>query len=392
MRPEKRLKGQGSVQRGSKALPGLTGVRGIAAMAVFLCHFQPIALRFSGIDEKYGLTAIANGFRGVDLFFILSGFILFHVHSNEVYDFGAIRTTRFYTLRFFRVYPLNTVVLLALLALTLLLPQFADWHRAAYLSQGAYHLQDYSFWAFVQSLLLVQTWTGLKLGTWNEPAWTLSAEVLGYILFPVLAPLVCRRTSASATAMLAAAGLTAFVLLMILGGHATNNPSGTFGIIRMFFCFAAGMCLCRTGQLLVMSRAAAASLTLASAVMTVLCLSIDTTGILSVFAFAGLIFGLSCEAGPVSDLMTARPVMFLGRISFSFYIIHLIPLDLFAWLSAEPPMGLPWYARIAALVMLVVLTVLLASLTYRFVEKPFQRLGRRVAAHPVAVPRMGEAV
>ena len=386
------MNGQGSVQRGSKSLPGLTGVRGVAAMAVFLCHFQPIALRFSGIDAKHGLRIIENGFRGVDLFFILSGFILFHVHSPEVYVFGRIRAMQFYTLRFFRVYPLNTFVLMVLLSLTLLLPQFVAWHRAAHLSQGAYHLQDFSFRAFVQSLLLVQTWTGNKVGTWNEPAWTLSAEVLGYILFPILAPLICRRTSAIETVVAAVAGLTAFVVLMIMCGHATNNPSGTFGLVRMFFCFAAGMCLCRAYQLVSLPRAAVSYLTLASAVMTVLCLSLRGAGVFSVFGFAGLIFGLACQSGPISYLMTARPVMFLGRISFSFYIIHIIPLDLFSWLLADSLIDIPPYVTIAALGMLVAVTVLSASLTYRFVETPFQRLGRRLAAHPVAVRRVGEAV
>jgi hypothetical protein len=56
------------MQRSTGLLPSLTGLRGIAAMGVFLCHFQPIALSFFGVDPNRALTIISSGFRGVDLF------------------------------------------------------------------------------------------------------------------------------------------------------------------------------------------------------------------------------------------------------------------------------------------------------------------------------------
>jgi peptidoglycan/LPS O-acetylase OafA/YrhL len=360
-------------------LPALTGIRGVAALGVFLCHFEDFALKALGIAPQHALLIFRNGFRGVDLFFILSGFILFHVHSRE---FSALRRTpilRFYVLRFFRVYPLNTAILLALLGV-LVLPGYVDWHRQAHAAMGSYHLRDFSFGGFIQSLLLAQTWTFFKLGTWNEPAWTLSAEVLGYGLFPLLALYANWRLDWRPTALTAALSLTALAGLMFLLGHLTDNPSGLFGAARMIFCFFAGICLCRCAQLVSLPAEAARILTAASLAAVVLCLLIDALGVLTIFGFAGLIFGLSCQTGGVSALFTSRFSMWLGRISFSFYMVHTIPINLLDWAASSG--NLSPLVRVLMLGSTPIVCLGLAVFTYHFVEVPFQRLGR-VAAKAV---------
>jgi peptidoglycan/LPS O-acetylase OafA/YrhL len=367
------------LKRSAAALPALTGVRGVAALAVFLCHLQPIGLHVLGLAPDAGLTVIGSGFRGVDLFFILSGFILFHVHAGDFDVLSGAGARRFYVLRFFRVYPLNAFVLTLMAPLVILLPEYAQWHRLAHLPQGAYHARDFSLLGFVQSLLLVQSWTELKPGTWNEPAWTLSAEVLGYICFPGLAVIVGRLRSGWQTTALAALGLATFGLLMILGGHATNNPSALFGLVRMALCFGAGVCLCRTFQLRARSDRTRGLLAVASAAFIALCFWQTRLGVLSVFGFAGLIYSLACGAGLISSFMTSPLVMWLGRISFSLYIIHLIPLDLFDWLLSRYESDLSRPVSVAMLAVAASLPFALAAFTHRLVEQPFQRLGRRIA-------------
>jgi peptidoglycan/LPS O-acetylase OafA/YrhL len=361
-----------------KALSGLTGVRGVAALGVFLCHLQPICLVFFALDPSFTSGFIASGFRGVDLFFVLSGFILFHVHSAGFRAVEADELKRFYLLRFFRVYPLNTVVLLLMLPLPFFLPQFVEWHRLTLLPEGAYHLKDFSLAAFVQSITLSQAWTHFKPGTWNEPAWTLSAEIAGYAVFPFSAVRLSRVTSKLATTVLAALSLTAFVVLMVLFGHATNNPSGDFALVRMGTCFFAGMCLCRTYQLTTLSAASAKLLTFASIALIVVCFWWGQVGTLSVFGFGGLILGLAYEAGPIHRLMTAGPVMFLGKISFSFYLLHLIPLELADYFLLQRLRDIPVLVKCGVFAAVCAGIVLVAWLTYMTVEAPFQRLGRQM--------------
>jgi peptidoglycan/LPS O-acetylase OafA/YrhL len=355
-------------------------VRGVAAMGVFLCHLQPIVLSILGLDPSIGSRIIGNSFRGVDLFFVLSGFILFQVHRHEFANIRHALLLKFYLLRFFRVYPLNTVVLVFMLPLPFLLPEFTAWYRTEHLSQGAYHANDFSIAAFVQGILLCQTWTGSKLGTWNEPAWTLSAEVLGYSIFPFLAMYVGRYNSAARSVLLAAFSLSAFIGLMVIAGHATNNPSGIFGIVRMFTCFFAGICLCQFFHLRVIAPSTAKLLTLLSTIEIFICLECDWLGTFTVLGFAGLILGLAFEGGAISSLMKSRPCMFLGRISFSFYIVHIIPLNLFAWIIGDRILGFSTDAKMIVIGGIIGTCISLAVLTYKFVEVPFQRLGRRTAA------------
>jgi len=63
-------------------LPSLTGVRGIAALWVVLFHLQQFAGEF-GLEAVKGLPGLRSGWAGVDLFFVLSGFILMLVHERD---------------------------------------------------------------------------------------------------------------------------------------------------------------------------------------------------------------------------------------------------------------------------------------------------------------------
>jgi peptidoglycan/LPS O-acetylase OafA/YrhL len=318
--------GSSSSLAGEK-FPALTGLRGIAAFGVFLCHFQPIALQTLGLKATDAQAVVANGFRGVDLFFVLSGFILLHAHHTDFDRITRDKLARFYVLRFFRIYPLNTAVLLCLLPLPFFLPEFVDWHRMVHLSQGAYHVRDFSLLGFIQSLCLAQTWTFIKPGTWNEPTWTLSAEVAGYCLFPFLAWRILRVRSAAGALISAGSGLALFAVLMTLGGHARNNPSGIFGLVRMASCFVAGMFFYRLYQLVRGHEGMWSILSLMAVASIALTFSISVLGTLSVFGFGLLILSLAYETGPVHAALVHPIVVFLGRISFSFYILHLIPLE-----------------------------------------------------------------
>ena len=112
-------------------LPSLTGVRGIAALWVVLFHLQQYGDAF-GLPAMTGLPILRTGWAGVDLFFVLSGFVLMLVHERDFPCLAWAPAARFAWLRFFRVYPLATVVLLLILLLTLLDPGFtAYWAHSA---------------------------------------------------------------------------------------------------------------------------------------------------------------------------------------------------------------------------------------------------------------------
>lgn len=67
----------------ARSIPSLTGVRGVAALWVFTTHFYGLAADMLHMPWLLHSLFLFNGFRGVDLFFVLSGFILMHVHEAQ---------------------------------------------------------------------------------------------------------------------------------------------------------------------------------------------------------------------------------------------------------------------------------------------------------------------
>ncbi len=141
----------------------LTAIRGIAALAVVMFHL-------AGNMPGRWPAALFYGQFGVDVFFVLSGYILTAVYAGMT----APEVGRFWVNRVARIFPLHLVVLaaLAVAALTLL--------------RAGMTTRDPTFCApaalpYHASLTFV--WFGLPVG-WNAPAWSLSVEWAAYLLFP----------------------------------------------------------------------------------------------------------------------------------------------------------------------------------------------------------------
>lgn len=367
-------------------LPSLTGIRGIAAIYVFFTHAEIVAATYLEAPSINDNGFLYNGFRGVDLFFVLSGFILMHVHEQDFVTIRSQQTWNFYVLRFFRVVPLNTLVLLALVPLVLALPGFVSWSRFSGGLPIPYHDRDFSAAGFVQSLLLAQTWSVAKPGQWNGPAWSLSAELVGYALFPLLAWIAIRCRSAILAGLAAVASLLGLVVAMRAFGHAVDNPTAAFGLVRMGFCFAAGIALSRCFRCWPEGSRHAAAITLASAAWILLSLCWRPLNLFVVLGFGGIILGLAYRRGPVDRLLTSAPAMFLGRISFSFYLVHYIPLRLSLWLFTPGLAAAPLWLRISCLAFVVASCVVAATLLQWWFEVPCQRLGRRMLNRASLVP------
>lgn len=153
-------------------LDQLTGVRFFLALGVVLFHFQ---LYWTLPAESAGLLNRAR--LGVDVFFILSGFILTHVYlqGDRAPNYG-----RFLAARLARIYPAHLFILLAMLGLVLIAPVFG-----VGLEPGRFNPVD-----FAGTLLLVQAWFPREsMALWNGPAWSLSAEWFAYLAFPAYAAL-----------------------------------------------------------------------------------------------------------------------------------------------------------------------------------------------------------
>ena len=363
----------------ARSIPSLTGVRGVAALWVFMTHFYGLAADMLHQPGLMKSLFLFNGFRGVDLFFVLSGFILMHVHEGQFTQLRWPVIRDFFIIRFFRVYPLNTFILLVLVPLVLLAPGYVAMQRHYADPAFAYRVHNLSIPGFIQTLLLVQTWTVLKLGEWNIVSWTLSAEVLGYILFPLLAMAAMRITSLRNAVVVCAASLSTLVVILFAGHHANNNPTGTFGAIRMLFCFTAGVVLYRAYDLAPEgTERHGATITMGAVAFIALTLFFPVVPVCDVFGFTALVFGLAYQRGVINTFLSSAPVMWLGRISFSFYLAHYLIIGILSWSMGKWLRSLGRVEGMTATGAIFALCLLVGVVCYHLVERPSQRLGRRV--------------
>jgi peptidoglycan/LPS O-acetylase OafA/YrhL len=176
----------------SGEIKALTGLRIVAAVWVVLFHFRPL-LRDAAPGFLDALTPVLNcGAQGVDLFFILSGFVLTWNYLDRMGGSWSTRATmHFLWLRLARVWPVYLVTLhLAALWVIFTL------HVGHVPSQEIYRFTAISY---VRQVLLVQLWFQpfFDDSSWDGPAWSISAEWLAYILFGLLVLVIFRMARAT---------------------------------------------------------------------------------------------------------------------------------------------------------------------------------------------------
>jgi peptidoglycan/LPS O-acetylase OafA/YrhL len=312
--------------------------------------------------------------------------MLMYVHERDFVSIRSAALSRFFRLRFFRVYPLSAVVLLLIAAFVAFDPGFIAWQREVR------NPQDFSAIAFLQTLCLATRWFVPSQGEWNEPVWSLSVEILGYAAFPVMAWLVGRQQSVWSSIAVAFCSLAALSVALAVTHAANVNATGRFSVLRMTGCLVAGIALCRTWRLIApRDRRWPTWLAALCCVCLILSCLTSWADLLTNFALGGIIFALAFQQGPIDRILGSKPVAFLGKISFPFYLVHVVPL---LWLRYHfslhpgPPLLVGIYMG-----GYVILALLMATILHYAVEVPahaFGRLRARRIADDLHVP--GELV
>jgi peptidoglycan/LPS O-acetylase OafA/YrhL len=361
-------------------------VRGVAAVWVVLYH---AAKSFPRIIPHSTFTS--EGFRAVDLFFILSGFILMHAHNS---DFVAIQTQRtgdFYLARILRVYPVHLVVLLCILAATWIVPDFVPWYNAGL---SSVHVVEFSRAGFVRNFFLANV-IARNHGDWNGPTWSLSAEMAGYLLFPVLAFALGKIRSAIVSALVCVGSLACLVLYEAGLHRYHDNIIGQHGLFRMLCGFVAGVALSRVCRLYQPTDRVARTAGLLSVIPIVLCVAVYQIDPFMVFGFAGLIWALYYQQGIVNVIFGSKLVVFLGAISFPLYLCHFFILAMARYLAARSESASTIGTQSIFLAAALVASFAIAYLLHVFVENPSHRAGRallkkRKQSRPIKVQDKSE--
>ncbi|WP_395613324.1 acyltransferase family protein [Allosphingosinicella sp.] len=355
-------------------LPALTGIRGVAAWFVVLYHVRLGAV--SALPPPV-VAVLSKGYLAVDLFFMLSGFVLWLNYAGRLRGGGIGEAATFLARRIARIWPLHVVMLAGAVAFVL-----------ATAAAGRPPSDHYPWGELPLHLALMQNWGLTSALSWNDPAWSISCEFAAYLLFPLLAVAADWRKLGT-TALCAFLLLLAGALCAIMwAGSATSLGVDIphFGLPRALIEFTMGTILCALWtQVREKPRALAGALGALAAFLTAWAAGVPET--LAVpLAFAALLLVVALTAASPRNPLGWRPIHYLGEISYSTYLGHFLFFIAFklAFVTDGTNVPLP-------LIGLFLVMMLAASMTlYHLVEKPAQRGLNRAFDRLLRKRRRGE--
>ena len=347
----------------------LTGIRALAALWVLLFHLQ--GKINTALPQLYGLfkPVILNGYLGVDLFFILSGFIISYNYADRFSHFTLSKYWDFLWMRLARLWPVHFVILALYAALLL---------RAFHSGISPQHPELYSLGRLIQNFCLIQAWSIPIHESWNVPAWSISCEWAAYLLFPAI--ILSKAVTRSSCLTITTGGLAILTMASFLQSvHANGNNQ--YGLIRIAGEFVAGCSLCHLFHSQVGRNWNWNLLIPISGVVTILLLgfvlpSFSLVPYWCVPFLALIIFGLAYHQCAYSRLLSTRLFLFGGHISYSLYMVHTL---CFIILKKNFP---NLEARPMSFVVDLLFAITIAAAMYYFVEEPCRKKMRKFGLLP----------
>lgn len=382
----------------SGEIKALTGLRFFAAIWVVLFHFRPLLAQAVPDVSSALAPVLDSGAQGVDLFFILSGFVLAWNYLDRMGPSWSTRDTlHFLWMRLARVWPvyLVTLHLAALWIIFTLNVGHVPAENADTLTATSY----------IRQLFLVQLWFQPYFdgSSWDGPAWSISAEWLAYLTFGFLALVIfrlARATRARSLLLLAFATTLPPVMFLLASGQFYTPWSW---LPRILLQFTAGAIACAAvrrldpGDRTRMLAGAGSILLFGAIIATLYWLDghpipgvMDSGGVVDLL-FVPLVVMLSIGAGTLPALLSTRILVYGGQISFSLYMVHELVHTAWNWAAEQfalvlaSPAG-PWW-----LTAIFAVTLACAALLYHVVEEPARHWMRRMVDIRGTVPRMQAA-
>lgn len=325
----------------------IDGLRAVAIAAVIWHHAA--------------LPGLPGGFAGVDVFFVISGYLITHIIAGELTE-GRFSLLRFYERRVRRIVPALAAMLIAtgMVGWLILIPE--DFHHlskaliaaAVFASNFLFARNNNYFSTLEGSAPLIHTWT-------------LGVEEQFYLAFPLLLIGLARGGRSVMLAGVAALGAASFALAVIA---APLYPLEAFYLLptRLWELVLGALCALAPPPARQRGEVAMAGLALVLAGFWLITPQTSTPGAMFLLPTIGTALAIrhTAPASFVQRLLSLPPLTWLGVISFGAYLWHqpILALGRYLWLE---PMPL-WLTALA-----VALTIGLATLSYRWLEQPVRR-------------------
>jgi peptidoglycan/LPS O-acetylase OafA/YrhL len=361
----------------------LDGWRGLCAVAVAMFHLE-------AYSHFYAWSFLRNSYLFVDFFFVLSGFVITATYRTKLLsDFSV---WHFMLLRWGRLYPLHICILMAFIGIELARVWFSGALGGA---AGDKFVGAHSVGAILTNMLLIQSLHVHGMLTWNLPSWSISVEFYTYLVFAIALIVLARRIYI----LIAAIVLVGSALLLYLV-HGINTDY-EFGFIRCLVGFFMGIAcydiylfvrlrrLSDTKSLALMTAVEVCNVTL---VVVFICwFGQDWVSVAAPFVFGVTVIIFSLEGGAVSEALKLPPFNFLGRLSYSIYMVHALMLIIMGYavraaerewhvvLLRDGYFGATQWEGDLAYVVLIILVIGASCFTFRSIEEPGRTMSRKLA-------------
>lgn len=334
--------------------------RGIAAISVAIFHYK-LFYSYNINTEKYVLEnqpfyeyirlIYQNGWIAVQFFFLLSGFIFFKFYLNKI-NKKRISFYNFFILRISRLYPLHLITLIFVLLIYFLLD-----------SSNFYNPIKVDFEHFIYNLFLIQEWGISSFASFNEPSWSISVEMLMYIIFFYVAS---RKNKFLFSILIIIASSFLFFKFKFLGYGG--------------YCFFVGGLSCMILEKIKFTyklQLILFSLIILFSIIILINFSDNTifTKIISLTIFFPVIIiflNLINEIKP----QLGKTLSFLGDISYSLYLTHFPVILITLYSSNVLKIKISFNAPVVFLIYLLT-TFFISFCSYKFFEIPLKEFMRK---------------
>ncbi|MBB3695946.1 acyltransferase family protein [Flammeovirga yaeyamensis] len=351
-------------------LTSLTPLRGIAALWVIIFHID-VSTYYRDLGSLFDRSStgiFSKGYLWVDFFFLLSGFIIYHVYGQEFKEgFSFLKMKRFLWTRFNRLYPLHLftlmVTIIGALVFGQLYPQLIDGSWELYFSPKA----------LLPEFTMMNAMNFYHFLSWNMPSWSIGAEFWTYFITIFILGALGKQNEVG---WIISSVVSFSLLVMLVHFHPNHNLDITwdFGWVRCLFQFILGVNIYQ-----LFDKKIGASFLSKDIVFIVLMVSIGIgfhfmwNDLIFVPLFALLLLATAYNNNKVSALLESPSLKFLGDISYSLYLMHGLVFFFFwfqfpIWKAQFGWETLPQWMHLLYMITFIGITILISNWSYKYIE------------------------
>ncbi|WP_438978932.1 acyltransferase family protein [Polynucleobacter sp.] len=359
--------------QGQTKIEELESIRGLAALLIVFCHIPKW-------NTMLDIGIINNGYLMVELFFVLSGYVIYTAYAEKITNKNDL--FRFQFLRFGRLYPSHFVFLLVFIFIEI--AKYISQSNIGITNLGVQPFENNNFTAIVQQLFLVQA-IGSRhyTSTFNYPAWSISVEFYTYLFFSICVLFAAKRKDLLFS-------LIAFASFILVANQIT------FGFESLLICFAGffiGLLTAIVTKTLKVKIPKYASLLVLVAIISFLQIKTNKQYDVAIYLLTATLIAslVLSKDGYLNYVLNLKALTWLGSISYAMYISHasvLWAIDVFfrrvlnkptILISGNLVMQLNNIENFIACFALFLIVFPVSFFSYRFIEKPMREKSRRYA-------------